>query len=165
MMQIIGAIVLVAIATVGLMLWHGDLKLPSEKDVQIAIDKVGHSDWLDGILKEAGEGIDVAREKLDPETVKAEVKTWALKDGIPLPKGWSLEERTNDVVKITVLVPPNPKGENDYIAYKIKASLVDNLPGTPICTEPEANSDRVTCAVGNNIETIRVFTLLTYKQN
>ncbi len=162
-MQIIGAIVLVAIATVGLMLWHGDLKLPSEQDVQLAINKASKADWLDSALEGIGDGIDTASENLDPEAVKAEVKTWVLKDGIPLPKGWKLEERTNDKVNITVLVPPNPKDDNDYIAYKIKASLIDNLPGSPICTTPDDDSEKVTCAVGSNIETIRVFTLLTYK--
>ena len=53
-MQIIGAIVLVAIATVGLMLWHGDLKLPSEQDVQLAINKASKADWLDSALEGIG---------------------------------------------------------------------------------------------------------------
>ena len=60
-----------------------------------------------------------------------------------------------------MLVPEQQKNEDDYIAYKIPVALIRELPASAVCSEGE---ETVTCAVGGNVETYRVFDILMYAQ-
>lgn len=156
-MQIIGALILIIALGAGIMIYQGDLKvkLPTSDEVQNAVQKVSSSAGIQNATA-------VVAEKLDPVTVKAQIKTWILKDGIALPAGWIVKEKVlDDSSIITIFVPPQQKDQDDYIAYKISVSLIRELPATAVC---DGDEETVTCVVGTNPETHRVFSILTYIQ-
>ena len=84
-MQVIGAIVLIAIIAFGMLVWQGDakIKLPSSDEMQNAINVVAKSG-------EQGGAFANLKTKLNPETMMAELKSWVLKEGIKLPAGWTI---------------------------------------------------------------------------
>ncbi len=106
-----------------------------------------------------GKVSDSVLETLDEQTVTDELKTWVLKDGVKLPKDWTLTEKTVGTQKVTVMVPPNPNGENDYIALAVKTENISKLPANHTCKEMETTA---TCLVGNNYETLKVFSVMTF---
>ncbi len=98
-------------------------------------------------------------EKLTEQTVTDELKTWVLKDGIKLPKDWVLTEKTFGTQKVTIMVPPNPKGVDDYIALAVKKENITKLPSNHTCKEDDTTA---TCLVGNNYDTLKVFSVMTF---
>ncbi len=102
---------------------------------------------------------DGVEETFDQQKVSNELKTWVLKDGIKLPKDWTLTQKTIGTQNVTVVIPPNPNGPNDYIALAVKNDNTTNLPAQHICKQAETTS---TCLVGNNYETLKVFSVMTF---
>ncbi len=98
---------------------------------------------------------------LNEQTVTDELKTWVLKDGVKLPKDWVLKEKTFGTQKVTIMVPPNPKNGDDYIALSVKKENSTKLPTQHICKE---NGATATCLVGDNYETLKVFSVMTFVQ-
>lgn len=97
--------------------------------------------------------------KLNEQTVTDELKTWVLKDGVKLPKDWVLKEKTFGTQKVTIMVPPNPKSSDDYIALAVQKETIAKLPTQRICKE---NGTTATCLVGDNYETLKVFSVMTF---
>jgi hypothetical protein len=121
-------------------------------------DSVRNNQTLKNIFNQASNTV---AEVLNEQTATAELKTWVLKDGVKLPKDWTLAEKTVGTQKVTVMVPPNPNGENDYIALAVKKENILKLPTNHTCKEMETTA---TCLVGNNYETLKVFSVLTFVQ-
>jgi hypothetical protein len=96
---------------------------------------------------------------LTEQTVTDELKTWVLKDGVKLPKDWVLKEKTFGTQKVTIMVPPNPKNTDDYIALSVKKETITKLPTQHICKEDNTTA---TCLVGGNYETLKVFSVMTF---
>lgn len=109
--------------------------------------------------KEVTKVTDVVRQKLSEQTVTDSMKSWVLKDGVRLPQDWRLEERTIGTQKVTVMVPPKPVDLNDYIALTLKKELIPLLPVSHTCKEAETTA---TCLVGNNYETLKIFSMITF---
>jgi hypothetical protein len=102
---------------------------------------------------------DSVEDTLDEQKVADEIKTWVLKDGIKLPKDWTLAQKTIGTQNVTVVIPPNPNGPNDYIALAVKNENTSKLPAQHICKQAETTS---TCLVGSNYETLKVFSVMTF---
>lgn len=109
--------------------------------------------------KEAVQVTDFVKQKISEQTATDTIKSWALKDGIRLPQDWKLEERTIGGQKSTVMVPPKPTGTDDYIVLTLKKELIKDLPANYTCKEAETTA---TCLVGNNYETLKVFSIVTF---
>ena len=92
--------------------------------------------------------------------VRKQLQDFVVKDGISLPQGWKLDQKMINDKYITVIVPPNPVDENDYIAPRLSADLMDALPEQHMCSG--GDSEITTCVVGENIETHRAFHLMVY---
>lgn len=101
-------------------------------------------------------------ETVNAEMVLQEIKTWVLKDGVSLPKDWTLAEKTFGTQKVTVMIPPNPQGENDFIVLNLKKENVPLLPKDHICKSTEVTETPVTCLIGNNYNTLKVFSIVTF---
>ncbi len=119
---------------------------------------IRENDMLGTFFGKVKDGVE---DTLDEQKVTDEIKTWVLKDGIKLPKDWTLAQRTIGVQNVTVIIPPNPNGQNDYIALAVKNNNTLNLPAQYICKQAESTS---TCLVGNNYETLKVFSILTFTE-
>lgn len=124
-------------------------------DIPIVRDIVGN-DTVEKALESARAKFS---ETLTEQTVTAELKTWVLKDGVKLPKDWTLAEKTVGTQNVTVMIPPNPNGPDDYIALSVKKENISKLPANHTCKESDTTA---TCLVGNNYETLKVFSIMTF---
>jgi hypothetical protein len=113
----------------------------------------------DQVSKISSKLVDSIKNKLTEEQALSEMKTWVLKNGISLPKDWVLGEKNIGNQKITVMIPPKPKSDFDFIALNIKRENTINLPEKYCLGEDES---KLTCLVGTNSETARVFSILTF---
>lgn len=115
---------------------------------------------------------DQVSKKWTAEFVQDQLAQYVIKDGISLPEGWKLETRKlhPDLPKMVVIVPPNPQSENDFIVPRIPNDSIGFLPQPSICsdstkTTTDSSGKKTTtivCVVGSNIETHRVFHVLTF---
>ncbi len=100
--------------------------------------------------------------KWTSEYVQDQLTEYVIKDGIPLPENWKLETRKIEAKTITVIVPEAPENEDDYIAPRLNKSLVEKLPIIHLCKKVAETDNTTTCVVGQNMETHRVFHVLTF---
>lgn len=99
------------------------------------------------------------QDTLTKETVTRELQTWVFQDGVKLPKDWILGEKTFGLQKVLVIVPPNPQEANDFIVLGIEKQNIPTLPDPHTCKETQTTA---TCLVGNNYETLKTFSILTF---
>lgn len=113
---------------------------------------------------------DQVSKKWTSEFVQDQLSQYVIKDGISLPEGWKLETRKLDTYSLVVITPSNPQNENDYIAPRIANNSVNLLPNPHMCSgstrttvDKNGNKQETTvCVVGTNLETHKVFHVLTF---
>jgi hypothetical protein len=105
---------------------------------------------------------DQVSKKWTAEFVQDQLAQYVIKDGISLPEGWKLEQRKINDKNITVIVPAEPENAEDYIVPRVQKTLVDSLPVQHLCKKVAESEKTTTCVVGSNLETHRVFHVLTF---
>lgn len=96
---------------------------------------------------------------ISQQTIQDQIGNWVDTNGIKLPNGWQVGQKKISNKHYPTIMPPTPLSANDYIILNYPADKAGNLPEPHTCAQENAVTR---CLVGNNLETMKTFVLMSF---